>query len=99
VELSWSAPSQTYGGTITGYNIEEQITIGIYQIVHETSGTKTSATLTGLTTGETYTYRVYARINLGVNTPPSDEVNVTPKESSGTTETVPSPPNSINNYK
>jgi len=92
VELSWSAPSQTYGGTITGYNIEEQITIGIYQIVHETSGTKTSATLTGLTTGETYTYRVYARINLGVNTPPSDEVNVTPKESSGTTETVPSPP-------
>jgi len=91
VELSWSAPSQTFGYTIGGYNIEEQIAIGVYQIVHETSGTITSATLTGLTTGETYTFRVFARIG-PVFSQTSDEVSVTPTESSGTADTVPSPP-------
>jgi len=91
VELSWNAPSQTFGYTIGGYKIEEQIALGVYQIVHDTTGTQTSATLTELTTGETYTFKVTAKMG-PVFSQTSDEVSVTPTESSGIVDTVPDPP-------
>ncbi len=96
IQLSWNAPSQTYGMSIGGYKIEEEISQGVYQTVKETSGKDTSITITGLTTDKTYTYVVSARLGVS-STPRSDEASATPTTSSvpPVSDTVASPPTGL----
>jgi len=97
IELSWNAPSQTYGGTILNYKIEVELAPGIWEIVKTTGGQTTSATITGLTTDKTYTYQVYADLSVGGSTPESDEVSATPTSSSGPADsrTTPNSPTGL----
>jgi len=96
IELSWNAPSQTYGMSIGGYKIEKELAPGVYETVKETSGKDTSITITGLTTGKTYTYVVSARLGAS-STPRSDEASATPTISSvpPVSDTVPSSPTGL----
>jgi len=89
--LSWNAPSQTYGFNIVGYIIERVLAPGVFETQTETTGSQTSVTLTGLQPGQTYTYVVSTKFNLG-QSPESDEASAT------TTSSGPSPiPTSLTN--
>ena len=91
-KLSWSPPSQTYGQSITGYEIQEKIAVGIYETVATTGGTINSHTISGLETNEAYTYVIFANFQLG-STDISEEITITLTEDSGADErTVPSKP-------
>jgi predicted phage tail protein len=80
--LSWIPPSQTYGYKIGGYKIEEKIAADKYvSKVDNTGSAATSYTITGLTTGKTYTYVVSAYFALG-SSPPSNEASATPTSTS-----------------
>jgi len=98
IELSWNAPSQTYGGIITNYLIEEKIAPGVYVEVKTVGGSTTSHTITNLTTDKTYTYRVYGVLSVGGSTPVSDEASGTPTSSSGPSDSksAPNSPRSLN---
>jgi titin len=79
INLSWSPPSNTGGAAITGYKIEVKKGAGSYEtLVSNTQSTGTSFSHTGLTTGTTYYYRVYAINSAGVG--PASDSSATPKE-------------------
>ncbi|HXV65993.1 MAG TPA: fibronectin type III domain-containing protein [Nitrosopumilaceae archaeon] len=80
--LTWTAPSQTYGSNIVGYTIQKQFSPGVYDTVKETNDKNTSYTLTGLTTGTSYTYVVKARFSMGTSTDVSNTATATPTLSS-----------------
>lgn len=87
ITLSWVAPSQTYKQNIVGYRIEEKIGGDDFRtVVDNTNSPSTSYTVTGLTTGKTYTYVVSALFTLGAS-PASNEASATPL----TTSTAPAP--------
>ncbi|MEO1055657.1 MAG: fibronectin type III domain-containing protein [Actinomycetota bacterium] len=87
VELAWSAPSDDGGAPITGYGVEQSTDNGLTwspSAVTTSSNTATSATVTGLTNGTSYQFRVSA-INAAGTSPPSFA-------SAATTPTAPPPP-------
>ncbi|RJQ24382.1 fibronectin type III domain-containing protein [Candidatus Parcubacteria bacterium] len=82
ITLSWVPPSQTYKQAITGYKIQEKIATDTFVTIEErTSSTVTTYTITGLTTGDTYTYVVSAHFSLGAS-PISNEASATPTTTS-----------------
>jgi titin len=88
ITLSWVAPSQTYKQSIGGYKIEEKIGQDDFRTIDDNTGSpSTTYTVTGLTTGKTYTYVVSALFSLGAS-PTSNEASATPL----TTSTAPPPP-------
>ena len=56
INLSWSAPSDTGGGTISGYRIKKDGSV----LVADTSSTGTTYTATGLTVNTEYNFNVAA---------------------------------------
>jgi len=76
--LTWFAPSQTFGGSIVGYTILEELAPGVYDTITDTNNQQTSYTVTGLTTGEEYTFVVKARYNIGTSSAVSDSATATP---------------------
>ncbi|HEV2192663.1 MAG TPA: fibronectin type III domain-containing protein [Nitrosopumilaceae archaeon] len=91
INLSWNAPTQNYGKTITGYKIEQRLSGGNYfTLVANTNRIITTYSLTGLTTGTTYTYRVSAVYSDDSSTDPSNAASATP-----TTTSVPPPTPSL----
>ena len=80
--LTWSPPSQTYGSSITGYTILEELAPGIYNTVAEIGYQQTSYTVTGLKTNDEYTYVVTARFSIGGSSPFSDSATATPTQDS-----------------
>lgn len=61
VALSWTAPAATNGSAITDYVIQHAASAGgTYTTVSDGTSTTTSATVTGLTNGETRYFRVAA---------------------------------------
>lgn len=58
MDLSWSAPSDTGNDTITGYKVEYAVTsVGSYT-VFSSSQAGTTASITGLTNGTNYSFRI-----------------------------------------
>jgi titin len=80
VDLSWTAPTQTYKQRITGYKIEEKIGTST-RIVNDNVGNVIGYSVTGLTTGKSYTFIVSALFSTGAS-PPSNPVTVTPTTTS-----------------
>src|SRR5574338_205451 len=87
VNLSWSAPSNNGGYPVTGYKIEVKKGSAAYTTLTSSTGNSTTNySHTGLTTGTTYYYKVYAINSIGTSTA-SPEASTTP-----TTASVSSPP-------
>ena len=80
--LTWIPPSQTFGGTISGYIISKKFASDVYDSIGETNGPQTSYTVTGLHTGEEYTFAVKARYNIGTSSDYSNPASATPTTSS-----------------
>jgi hypothetical protein len=66
IGLSWSAPSDNGGGTISGYKIQKKTTGSWSDVVADTGSTATTYSNTGLTYSTTYYYRVAAINEKGV---------------------------------
>lgn len=81
INLSWKPPSSNGGSPITGYKIEVKSGSGVYSVLEANTGNVTSYSHTGLTTGTTYTYRVYAINSVGTSDP-SNEASATPTKTS-----------------
>lgn len=85
VNLFWTAPS---GFTITGYKIEYKTGSGPYVVLVATTGTTTTNySHTGLTTGASYSYKIYAINSIGTSGP-SGESSAVPKETTTPTLTA-----------
>jgi len=80
--LTWIAPSQTFGGNIAGYIISKKFASDVYDPIGETNGPQTSYTVTGLHTGDEYTFAVKARYNIGTSSDYSSPASATPTTSS-----------------
>ena len=78
VELSWTAPSNNGGSAITDYVIEYSATAGSsWTIVNDGIATSTTTTVTGLTNGQAYQFRV-STVNQAGNSIHSGTVDATP---------------------
>ena len=72
-QLSWTAPTDTGGSSITNYSIQYQVVgAGSWTTFSHSASTTTSATITGLTNGQSYNFQV-AAIN-GTGTGPYAQV-------------------------
>jgi hypothetical protein len=71
INLSWNAPSSNGGSPITGYKIERSVDGGSTWSVlaGNTGSTATTYSDSGLVSGVTYTYRVYAMNSVGTSAP------------------------------
>src|SRR5690242_5002685 len=99
ITLSWNAPSENYGKTIVGYKVEQKLSSGNYfTLLENTNKTITTYSLTGLTTGTTYTYRVSAVYSDDTSTDPSNAASATPTPTS-TPPPTPSLTSPITNVK
>jgi Fibronectin type III domain len=99
ITLSWNAPTQNYGKIIIGYKIEQRLSTGVYYIMLQNTGsTITTYSITGLTTGKTYTYRVSAVYFDDSSTDPSNAASAIPTPTS-TPPPTPPPTSPITNVK
>lgn len=85
VNLFWTAPS---GFTITGYKIEYKTGSGQYSTLITTTGTSSATTTnyshTSLTTGTSYSYRIYAINSIGTSAASSEVTAIPSTTSTGT---------------
>gem|GEM_PF-5589966 len=80
--LSWIAPSQNFGQTISGYKVERILGNNNFDtVVSSTGSTTTSYTVTGLTTGKLYTFVVSA-VYGGTSSGQSNPASATPDKTS-----------------
>ena len=77
VSLSWTAPTVTGGSAITGYVVTPYIT-GTAQTAQTFNTTATTDTVTGLTNGTAYTFKVAAINGVGTGTQSAASAAVTP---------------------
>lgn len=67
VDLSWTIPESDGGSAITDYQIQSSLNGGVsWTVVADAVSPATSATVTGLVNGTTYTYRVAAITSYGL---------------------------------
>ena len=58
IELSWNAPTQTYGQNIQGYTIKQEIAPGVYSKIADTIGSEINYIVSDLKTDESYSFVV-----------------------------------------
>ena len=78
--VDWTAPADDGGGTLTGYTITPYIG-ATAQTTFDTSGSGTSARVTGLTNGTSYTFKVKARSTAGAGPDSAASGAVSPRYS------------------
>jgi len=85
VALTWTAPTDTGGSAITDYTVESSSDSGTtWTTFADGTSTTASATVTGLTNGTAYTFRVTAVNAQGSGTATSASSAVTPVTTPGT---------------
>jgi hypothetical protein len=87
ITMSWTAPTNTGGSAITGYRLKAYLS-GSYTGLYADSAT-TSATITGLTTNNTYTFTVYAINANGNGVESIASAGILTKSSSAFSMTIP----------
>ena len=83
-QLTWAAPTSNGGSAINGYAITPYI--GAVAQTAQIVGNVSSATVTGLTNGTAYTFKVAASNGVGTGTQSAASNAVTPSASAPTTE-------------
>ncbi|KKK53258.1 hypothetical protein LCGC14_3096600, partial [marine sediment metagenome] len=78
--VSWDKPAANNGPAVTGYKIERKTTGSFTTLVADTGDALTTYTNSGLTTGTTYTYKVYAINSVGLSNS-TGEASATPTSS------------------
>ena len=81
IKLSWLPPSETFGQSISGYDIMREVIGGVYDTVGSVNGKTTSFVVSNLETDKTYTYAISANIGFG-STGESPTASATPREDS-----------------
>ena len=87
LDLSWNAPDTDGGAAVTGYRVQWKEATGSWDTpddVSETAVSGTSHTVTGLTDGVEYTFRIVAVNSVGDSTP-SVEGGGAPRETTAPT--------------
>jgi hypothetical protein len=80
VLLNWTAPGSNGGSAITGYKVERQLASGGgWTVFSDNSSTATSISVTGLTNGTAYIFRVAAKNAAGAGSYSSESSSVTPQ--------------------
>ncbi|MGH9879689.1 MAG: fibronectin type III domain-containing protein, partial [Nitrososphaerales archaeon] len=92
INLSWTPPAYNGGPAITGYRIDVKAGAGSYAPLSSNTGATTTFSHSGLTTGTTYYYKVYAINSVGTSAA-SSESSATPTSSSSSS--VPNPPTNL----
>lgn len=88
--VTWTAPTVNGGSAITGYQVEFSRDGGATYTKSPTTVTQTSATVTGLTAGASYIFRVEAINAAGASAPSAPSSAVTP-----TAATIPGTPTTV----
>jgi hypothetical protein len=83
VSLSWTAPASDGGAAITGYTVTPYIGI-VAQADRVFSSSATTQTITGLTNGTSYTFRIKATNAAGTGAESGASLAVTPRSVPGT---------------
>jgi hypothetical protein len=93
VKVSWTAPTDNGGAAIDNYSVEPW-TDGKAILAHTqfTKNTDTSLTLTGLTDGTAYTFKVYAHNSIGWGTASEFSNSAKPSKTTITTTGKPGAP-------
>jgi Domain of unknown function (DUF4082)/Domain of unknown function (DUF1929)/Fibronectin type III domain/Glyoxal oxidase N-terminus len=78
--VSWSAPASDGGAPITSYTVTPYIGSTAQTPVQVNNGSATSATVTGLTNGTAYTFKVAATNSVGTGTASSASPAATPED-------------------
>jgi fibronectin type III domain protein len=77
INLSWLPPIESYGQKLVGYKVESKNPAGDYQVIDDNTGNDTTKYIvTGLTPGNSYTYRVFA-VYPGTHSNASNEASAT----------------------
>ena len=88
--VRWTAPANTGGADITAYRIQVRTGTTVIRTVTGVPGTATSSTVTALTNGTAYNFRVQAVNSAGIGALSAASNTVTPQGT--TTVTAPSAP-------
>ncbi|MEK7292633.1 MAG: fibronectin type III domain-containing protein, partial [Actinomycetota bacterium] len=88
VSLTWTAPASNGGAAITDYVVESSPDGTTWTVFADGVSTVASATVTGLTNGQAYTFRVAASNSAGTGATSTVSGSVTPR-------TVPGAPTSV----
>lgn len=79
--ITWTAPVDNGGTVVTGYKVEKisaADNVGWIEVTASTGNTNTTYTVTGLTNGTAYSFRVSAINAVGTGLPSNSSVGVTP---------------------
>src|SRR3972149_1401628 len=96
VDLYWNTPENNGGSPITGYKIQVRTGSGDFVTLNEnTASTGTTYSHTGLTTGTSYIYRVFAINAQGISIASTEAIAQPPSSSKPLENIVPNTPTSL----